>query len=165
MSGRPLRVMIDTNVLISGVIFPRAACEILQHALRREFVLVLSEQILAELHLWMETRATRLQRIALETFLEEASYELVPDPSWEEVQSAADLVRDPKDVPVVLAAIRAGVDYLVTNDRDLIAQDETTAQLRRHMTPMHVATFLRQVMGWTSEELEAIRHRTWEEME
>jgi predicted nucleic acid-binding protein len=44
----PLRVMADTNVLVSGVIFPRAAYEFLQHALRGDFTLVLSEQILAE---------------------------------------------------------------------------------------------------------------------
>lgn len=106
MGERPLRVMADTNVLISGVIFPRAAYEFLQHALRREFVLVLSEQILAELHLWMKTRATQLQRIAMQTLLEEVPYEFVPDPSWEEVQSASNLVRDPKDVPVVLSAMQ-----------------------------------------------------------
>lgn len=157
--------MADTNVLISGVIFPRAAYEFLRHALRGDFTLVLSEQILDEVHRWMQKKATPLQQAAMETFLEEAVFEVVPDPSVEEVRQNADLVRDPKDVPIVLAAIHAGVDVLVTNDRDLIAQDETTASLRCWLSLMHVVTFLREVMGWRPEELEAIRHRTWEEVE
>ncbi len=165
MSKRPLRVMADTNVLISGVIFPRAAYEFLRHALRGDFVLVLSKQILAEVHRWMQNKATSLQRAAMEIFLEEGSYKVVPDPSAEEVNRNAALVRDPKDVPVALAALKAGVDFLVSNDLDLIAQDETTALLRRRLSPMSVGTFLREVMGWSPEELEAIRHRTWEEVE
>lgn len=165
MGRRPLRVMADTNVFISGVIFPRAAYEFLRHALRRDFVLVLSEQLLAEVHRWMQNKATPIQRAAIEVFLEEGAYEVVPDPSVEEVSRNAALVRDPKDVPVALAAIKAGVDFLVSNDLDLIAQDETTALLRRWLSPMSVVAFLREVMGWSPEELEAIRHRTWEEVE
>jgi hypothetical protein len=53
------------------------------------------------------------------------------------------------------------VDYLVTNDKDLTAQDETTATLRRKIQPMIVGKFLREVMGWESEDLERIRKRKW----
>jgi predicted nucleic acid-binding protein len=76
----------------------------------------------------------------------------------------ADLVRDPKDVPIALAATSAKVDYLVTNDRDLTAQDETTAALRARIQPISVGRFLREVMGWESEALERIRKRKWGEL-
>ena len=165
MPDRPLRVMADTNVLISGVIFPRAAYEFLQHTLRGDFTLVLSEQILAEVQHWMETKATHLQRAAMTVFLEEVACEVVPDPTRTEVEQHIQLVRDPKDVPIALAAIQAGVDYLVSNDQDLIAQDETTSTLRRWLSPIPVVAFLRDVMGWTSEELEAVRYRTWAEID
>ncbi|MFQ6099879.1 MAG: putative toxin-antitoxin system toxin component, PIN family [Anaerolineae bacterium] len=165
MSEHRLRVMADTNVLITGVVFPRAFYEFLQHTLRGDFTLVLSEQVLAEARRWMERKATPRQRTALEMFLEECEYELVPDPPREEVQAHSDLVRDVTDIPVVLAAIHAGVDYFVTNDRDLTVQDETTAQLRRRLKAMLVGTFLHQVMGWSQEELEAVRGRTWDEVE
>lgn len=157
--------MADTNILISGVIFPRAAYEFLRHALRGDFTLVVSEQILAEVRRWMEKKATPLQRAALEVFLEEGAFEIVPDPPAEEIRQHTNLVRDVKDIPIVLAAIQAGVDFLVTNDQDLIAEGETTALLRRYVSPMHVVTFLREVMGWSPEELEAVRQRTWEEVE
>ncbi len=57
------------------------------------------------------------------------------------------LVRDPKDVPIALAAISAGVDYFVTNDKDLTVQDETTATLRQKIQPMIVGKFLSEIMG------------------
>jgi len=56
------------------------------------------------------------------------------------------------------------VDYLVSEDKDLTTVDETTKVLRRSVQPLLSGTFLRQVMSWSSEELEAVRHRTWDEM-
>ena len=165
MDKARLRVMADTNVLITGVIFPRAFYEFLQHALQGDFTLVLSEYILDEVQRWRDKKATAAQRTALDAFLLQCNYEIVPAPTREEVQAHANLVRDAKDVPVALAAINAGVDYLVTNDKDLTAQDETTAALREHIQPILVGTFLREVMGWTHEELEAVRGRTWKQME
>lgn len=68
-------------------------------------------------------------------------------------------------MPVVLAAIGAEVDYFVTNDRDMTVQDETMADLHQRIRPMLVGTFLHEVMGWSHEELETVRGRTWDEME
>jgi hypothetical protein len=67
-------------------------------------------------------------------------------------------------VPVALAAKKARVQYLVTNDKDLTVQDVTTEQIRRWFAPLLPAVFLRDVMGWTSEELEGIPHRTWKDL-
>jgi hypothetical protein len=74
------------------------------------------------------------------------------------------LVRDAQDIPVALAAIRAGVDYLVSTDQDFTAEDETTANLHRHIKPIQPGSFLREVMGWTSEELSAIERRRWTDL-
>ena len=68
------------------------------------------------------------------------------------------------DVAIALAAIAAKVDYLVSEDKDLTVQDATTAELRRHLKVRLSGTFLREVMGWTSEKLEGIRHRTWDDL-
>ena len=76
-----------------------------------------------------------------------------------------DLVRDPTDVPVALAAIQARVDYLVSEDKDLTATDQTTALLRQRLTVRLSGTFLREVKGWTSADLERIRGRRWQDLE
>jgi predicted nucleic acid-binding protein len=161
--GKSLRVMADANVLISGILFPRWFHEFLRHALRGDFRLVLAAQTVREAGAWA-AQATSAQRQALEQFLADCDYETVPDPSPEEVQRNAGLVRDPKDIPIALAAIDAQVDYLVTNDKDLTAQDETTATLRQRIQPIIVGRFLREVMGWESEALETIRKRNWSDL-
>jgi predicted nucleic acid-binding protein len=161
--GQPLRVMADANVLIAGILFPRWVHEFLRHALREDFKLVLSAQTIREARERV-ARGTLTQQQALERFLTDCEYEPVPDPSREEVEKNAGLVRDPKDIPLALAAINAGVDYLVTNNKDLTAEDETTAALRQRIQPIIVGRFLREVMGWESEELERIRKRNWSDL-
>ena len=158
-----LRVMADTNILVAGILFPRWFHEFLRHALQGDFQLVLSPQVIREARARM-ARGTIAQQQALEQFLADCDYEEVPDPSPEEVECNLHLVRDPKDVPIALAAINAEVDYLVTNDKDLTAQDKTTATLRQKIQPMIVGQFLSEIMGWESEDLERIRKRNWSDL-
>jgi len=160
---KKLRVMADANVLVSGILFPRWFHEFLRHALKGDFKLVLCPQVIREARERM-AEGIEAQRQALEQFLADCDYEEVPDPSKEEVEKNRDLVRDVKDVPLALAAINAQVDYLVTNDKDLTAEDETTAALRQRIRPIIVGKFLHEVMSWSSEELERIRKRTWSDL-
>jgi hypothetical protein len=73
-------------------------------------------------------------------------------------------VRDETDLPIVLTAINAGVDYLVSDDKDLTARDATTAALHQRVTVLLSGTFLRNVMGWSSEQLEGLRGRNWDDV-
>jgi hypothetical protein len=90
--------------------------------------------------------------------------QLVPDPKLEEIEAHTNLVRDASDVAVALAAIAADVDYVVSEDKDLTAHDETTVELRRHLQVMLSGTFLREVMGWASANLDIVRRRTWNDL-
>jgi predicted nucleic acid-binding protein len=156
--------MVDTTVLIAGSGWPRWPREVLLDGLRREFQLVLSPYVIRQAHRNLSKRfPEHLARF--EAFLFQANFELAPDPTPEEVAQYKGLVRDESDLPIVLAAIKAGVDYLVSEDKDLTARDETTARLHEKLTVMLSGTFLRQMMGWTSDELEAVRHRTWADFE
>jgi hypothetical protein len=133
--------------------------------LRKEFQLVLSPYVIRQAHRNLSKRfPEHLARF--EAFLVQADFVLAPDPTPEELARHKGLVRDESDLPIVLAAIKAGVDYLVSEDKDLTAHDETTARLHEKLTVMLSGTFLRQMMGWrTSDELEAVRHRTWADFE
>ncbi len=157
------RTMIDANILLAGSAFPRWPYEVLQHALDGDFRLVLCPLIIAQAQKHMQKRfPEHLPRF--EKFLREVEYELVPDPAQEKIDANQNLVRDLSDVAIALAAIEAKVDYLVSEDKDLTVQDETTVDLRRHLKVLLSGTFLREVMGWTSEELESVRHRTWDKL-
>ena len=65
---------------------------------------------------------------------------------------------------MALSAIKAGVDYLMTNDNDFHTDDSRTALERRGVQVMSVGTFLAKAMSWTSKELEAIRPREWSDL-
>ena len=158
------RVFIDANVLISGLVFPRWPHELLRHSLAGDFVLVLCLFVIAE----TQKRITNTFPNYLpefEDFIKTSGVELVPSPSQKQVDQQQDLVRDKKDIPVALAAINAKGDYFVSNDKDFTARDETTKKLRKYLTPLLVGTFLKEVMGWSSDKLEAIRYRTWQNFE
>jgi predicted nucleic acid-binding protein len=164
MADRPKkpRAMTDANILLAGNAFPRWPYEVLQHALDDDYQLVLCPLIIKQAREHMrELFPQHLPRF--EKFLREVKYELIPDPAQEEIDANHKLVRDLSDVAIALAAITAKVDYLVSEDKDLTTQDETTAELRRHLKVLLSGTFLREVMGWSSEKLESIRHRKWDD--
>ena len=115
--GTFLRVMVDANVLVAGVGWPRWPYEVLQHAVRGDFQLVLTPLVIDE----ARRSISRLLPDSVdrfEEFLQISRYEEAPTPTKAEVESHADLMHDPADVPVALAAMRAEVDCFVTLDRD-----------------------------------------------
>ncbi len=164
MAAEPVRAFLDANVLIRGVTFPRFPYEVLRHAARGDFIAIFSPLVLDSARLYV-ARLFPEHLDDLDVLLGILPYELAPDPSPEEVQAHAGLVRDPKDVPVALAAIRARATYLVSTDRGFTDEDESTAELRQFLRPIKVGTFLREVMGWTSEQLAAVEGRRWSDLE
>jgi predicted nucleic acid-binding protein len=159
------RVMLDANVLIAGTIWPRWQYAILQHAIKGNFQLVLAPLIIEAVrrHI-LEIEPSQLARF--ERFLTDCSIELVDNPTREEVERNRNLVRSTADVPIALAAINSKVDYFVTYDRDFTDEDETTERIHQALPGiMMPPVFLREVMGWTSDDLEAIRNRDWDDFE
>jgi predicted nucleic acid-binding protein len=162
-SDKKLRVLTDANVLFAGSAFPRWPYEVLQHAAVGDFQLVLCPLIIDQAQRHLQKRFPE-QMTRFNEFLRKANYELVSDPTPEDIEANKHLIRDLSDVAIALAAISAGVDYVISADKDFTVQDESTAELRRHVKILLSGTFLREVMGWTSEQLEAIRHRKWSDM-
>ena len=166
MANRParVRVMVDATVLVAGSGWPRWPHEVLLAGLRGDFQLVLCPYVVAQArHVLHRRFPAHLDNF--EEFLGRANFELVPDPCPEEVTQNKGLVRDETDVPIALAAINAKVGYLVSEDKDLTARDTTTATLRQELVVLLSGTFLREVMGWSSQRLERIRRRTWKDLE
>lgn len=159
-----LRVMVDANILIAGTGWPRFPYEVLQHAVQGDFILVLSALVIEEARLHIQRLIPEMAE-GFEVFLRESDYEEVAAPTAEQVTANIRVVRDPKDVPVALAAIHAQVDCLMTQDKDFTDQDDSTAELHRRLNIMLPGTFLREYMGWTSEALEVVRTRTWQDLE
>lgn len=123
-----LRVVLDTNVLLSGIAYPASVPGKIMAAWRHGSVeVLLSHYILEELRRVLPRLAHRhgLSDTEIGDLVEILSIQaevIEPLPDAE-----ADL-RDPDDQPVLatfLAALKApGADYLVTGDKDLLALAE-----------------------------------------
>ena len=156
-----LRVGLDANVLIAGVRLPRWPHEVMRAALRGYFDLVLPEQVIAEARRHLETPA---QAEVLDFFLASSGYEELAMPPADLVRQHSDQVRSEKDVPIALTLLASNVDIFVTNDRDFTDPDATAQRFRDRVRVMLPAVFLREVLGWRAEDLEAIRNRTWQDI-
>lgn len=162
---RIARVAVDANVLIAGIAFPRWPYEILQHALKGDFTLILSPIVIREARRHIKLQFPGFVQ-EFEQFLEVAEYEEAPVPTHEEITQNPHLVRHTNDIPVALSIKKASVDCFVTYDKDFTNEDETTKEVRAAIPGIMLPpVFLREVMGWTSEELEQVRGRKWSDLE
>ena len=151
--------MVDANILFSAIGWQRWPYHVLKHALRRDFQLVLSERVIAEAAEKIgEVSPDRLSRFR--RWLSMLNPEIVPDPTEKQIAKNISLLPDQDDVPIALAAINAKVDYFVTEDKHFTTRDERRADLQRRLKIMISGRFLREVMGWTSEELERVRRHS-----
>lgn len=122
--------------------------------------LVLPQQVVAEALSHLDSPRGAL----LQEFLDGSSYRELPMPKEGIVRQNRDLVRSEKDIPIAIALLDGEVDIFVTNDRDFTDLGATTERFRRRVRVMLNAVFLRDVLGWSSEQREAIRARTWSEI-
>jgi hypothetical protein len=100
----------------------------------------------------------------LQQLLGRSGYEQIPEPSAQEIAEASGIVRSRTDVPIAVSLLNANVDVLVSSDRDFTDPGATRPPFSTRVRVMLPAVFLREVVGWSSEQLEAIRHRNWEDL-
>ena len=115
-----MRVMIDTNIFISSALFPKGrAAEALWKALGPPYQPVVCEYVIDELHRKFREKFPE-RTVELEAFLYTAlpSFTVVPTP--EETIEVESAIRDPKDRPILRAALNAGADLFLTGDKDFL---------------------------------------------
>jgi len=111
-----MRIMCDTNVLISGILFPNSVPgKVLRHIAEQER-LVLATYVVEELRRVFRRKFPDKME-TLEHYLERGEFELFTTPH--DLQHiAVPSVRDVKDEPVLASSILADVDFLITGDKD-----------------------------------------------
>ncbi len=115
-----LRVVLDTNVLVSGLAYPGSVPGRIVAAWRQGGLeVVLSRYILDELARVLP-RLPRVQMTPAEIRDLADSFMFIADVVEPQGTEDADL-RDQADQPVLLTLIRSRSDYLVTGDKDLLA--------------------------------------------
>lgn len=110
-----MRVMLDTNVLLSALLFPGARINQMMQSIFEEHRLVLSSFVVEELTYVVKRKFPKKLQ-AVDSFLAAMSFELVYTP--QEIEPGLFEIRDAKDYPVLYTAIREDVDVLITGDKD-----------------------------------------------
>lgn len=109
-----MKILVDTNVLISALLYrtSKPSLALLHSAKYHE--LFLSDYNIAELHKIVGNKFPELQP-DVDVLLAELAFEMIPAP-----QSPQKLIADPKDAPVLNAAILADVDIIISGDKHFL---------------------------------------------
>ena len=110
-----MRVLIDTNVLFSALVFPNSKPAEALLYIADNHNIVLCDQNLREIREVLQRKAPKYLPAA-ETLLTELSYELIP--SMYQIEK---IMRDETDQPILNAAILHDVDIILTGDKDFLA--------------------------------------------
>jgi putative PIN family toxin of toxin-antitoxin system len=116
-----MRVVIDTNVLISAFFWGGTPRRVLEHAIAGELSVITSRDLIAE-----------LERVLAQDFglgADDLAETIRTVLSFSEVSAAPDAeveaIRDPGDVMVLTCAAAGGADFIVTGDKDLLVLGHT----------------------------------------
>lgn len=108
-----MRVLVDTNIIISALLFPRSTPATAVEVVLQEHRLVLTEWVLSELREVVGRKRPDLLPV-LEVFLESIDFELAR-PGEPSVP-----ISDPDDQPIIDAAVASAVDVIVTGDKHFL---------------------------------------------
>ena len=124
-----MRVMLDTNVLISAIVFRSQTMLEMMELILSNHRLVLSSYVIDELKTVVD-RKFEGKAEALDVFLTALPYELVYTPRVMSMEEFS--IRDPDDYPVLYSAVAEDVDVLITGDKDFTGVDIEKPEI---MTP------------------------------
>ena len=117
-----MRVMLDTNILISMIFFPSPITESFKHELIKHEI-VLCDYVIKEIQLVTERKFPGKVSF-VDGFFAELPYDLIYTPK-NIISDQMPSIRDGKDAPILATALSEGIDYFVTGDKDfLILKDE-----------------------------------------
>ena len=142
-------LFLDSSALVAGILSAQGAARaLLLLAEVGVIALVVSEQVIAETERAIARKVPRalpdLRRAIRRTGLR-----IVRDPSPAQVSAGQHYIAHPPDVPILLAAMQAGVDYLVTLNRKHFIDDPHVAASSglRIGTPGDALAWVRGLLG------------------
>lgn len=114
-----MKVFFDTNVYVAEALGGRASAAAIELSLAARWRVYSTPHVLTELR-----RVLQEERLVSTRLAAEACRRVQRGVTTVEQQPSRHVVpSDPADTPILRAAVTAGVDYLVTNDRHLLSLD------------------------------------------
>lgn len=124
-----MKIMLDTNILISAVLFPRGKAALaLNKALASPYDPMISDYVLDEFRRKFSEKFRERQE-EMEAFLSGflTVVQVVVTPEIEAEPEGR--IRDPKDRPILRAALDAHADLFLTGDKDFLESQVTDPRI------------------------------------
>ena len=124
-----MRIMIDTNVIISAALFPNGnTAKAFFKAMMPPYEPIVCDYIVDELHRKFQEKFSEKQtELEAFLFLALSFIEIVKTP--EDAIEAESKVRDVKDRPILRAALDAHADLFLTGDKDFLESSITDPRI------------------------------------
>lgn len=116
------RVLVDTNVLVSGLIWNGNESRLLEMAIAGNIHLLVPEFVLGEAQRVLASKFPGHEQL-LDQIIDLLDHEILGSPSTEKLESAKQVLRDPYDAEVLASIVESKPDYAVTGDKDLLTAD------------------------------------------
>ena len=110
-----MKVMLDTNILISAFVFKSEKMNKLIYMLSKEHEIVICSYTIGELKELVDTKF-KISQKALDDFLKEFPFNLVYSPT--NIEKKLFNIRDEDDYIILHTAIIEDVDIFITGDKD-----------------------------------------------
>jgi len=139
-------IFLDSSALIAGAISESGAAHVLLNlGESQDIVLTVSELVILESERSMAKKAPSNLN-DLRSLMRSSNLRIVENPTKAEVEANLYLINDPNDVPILLAAMKAKVDYLATHNRKHFLDDPKVAERSgiKIGTPGDVLAWLRE---------------------
>lgn len=109
-----MRIMIDTNILLSALVFKSKKMALLIEYVIDKHTMVLCSHIIDEFRNVVTRKSPQYNQV-VDILFSKLSYELVFTPN---LLGDMPAIRDEKDKPILASAMLADVDIIITGDKD-----------------------------------------------
>ena len=132
------KVMVDSNIIFSGLLYSGKPSEVLGSLKRRGFRLLIPADELDEIRTVFK-RKVSYKGYLLEGFLKMTKAKIIPTKKYRGlIPAATELIEDKKDAPILACALAVKPDYFVTGDKDFLTRD-----IREKVNAIAPSEFLR----------------------
>ncbi|MCL1998663.1 MAG: putative toxin-antitoxin system toxin component, PIN family [Turicibacter sp.] len=124
-----MRIMFDTNILLSAIAFKSTMMAKIIKNVQMEHEILLCQYVIGEFEDVADKKMPK-QSAALKKVLSDLPYTKVKSAVW---QPCMGDLRDEKDKPILAAAILADADMIITGDKDFLESGITHPQIISHL--------------------------------
>lgn len=133
-------VMVDSNIMFSGLLYPGRPSEILKLLRKRGLRLLIPADELDEIRMVFRKKISYREYL-LDAFLKMVNPKVIPAKRYRGlIPNAIKLIKDKKDAPILACALAVKPDFFITGDKDFL-----TGGIRQKVDTITPAEFLKRI--------------------